>query len=157
MPENTNHSLKDLLDQGWSIVTYPMQSPVCELSESMFAESIIHKDTLENTITNLNDVPVEVILVRDGIYQKLQIAAAILVKMNKLFGRRNGIITDGQFSGWIVAGNKSSRAFLLARPTENHSDEFESIRGHYHFNVDDTIPRIECKADWLLECDRYLG
>lgn len=153
MLELTDTSLEETLKEGWRVVTSPIDTPVCQQVEGYFALALENPSQVPDAIRRMEKTSVRILLQREDIYQRAQLALDLRVKRHPFFGKSNALVTGSLFQGWVVASNPALSSFLLARPTEVHSDsgEFDAIKASMGVDLTCEVAFIKNRKVWSQE------
>lgn len=157
MLELTSTSFEEALKEGWRVVTSPVDSPVCQQVEGYFALALENPGQAPGAIRCMEKIPVRILLERENIHQRAQLALDLLLKRHTYFGRSNALVTGSPLQGWVVASNPALSGFLLARPTEVHSEseEFDAIKASKGVDITREVAFIKNRRAWIQEFASY--
>lgn len=149
--------LKDSFEEGWSIVSYPIESPVCDQVEGYFGLAFENLQNIPEAVTFLKASPVRILMRRQEVYRRVTMVLDLYLKKYRVFGRSNALVTGSPLQGWVVASNPMQSGFMLARRTavDLNSQDFDRIKRQYSVHPIHEIPHVAEREAWLSEFGSY--
>lgn len=149
--------LKDSFEEGWRVVSYPIESPVCDQVEGYFGLAFENPQNIPGAVTLLKDRSVRIIMRQKDVYRRINTVLNLYLKKHRTFGRSNALVTGGVLQGWVVASNPMQSGFMLARPTAVHlkSGDLDRIKRQYSLETLYNVPHVPEHEAWITEFGSY--